>query len=232
MGKLRPSSSIRLFGQFELSRLYRETISVCIDGVQVSHAARSALFVIACMTECESGICYDPETYLPANESHIRTYLNHDRDTFTSAFNELCRIELVQKWNDRGRCIISLNEFIRSSLRMSLTDNARPALIISPKQEIDRPKTAAKFGYVYIARAENGLHKIGKAKNPEQRVRGFAGAVMPFVIELIHTIESNDALQAESILHRRYQHRRRVGEWFELSERDVDALLEITTINF
>lgn len=221
-----------LFGQYDIGKLYRETINVCIEGVKITNTERAALYAVACLCDVGTGICYDPDSNRPANHTDLFAYVGCDKGSFHEAMERLARIELIQVWNDRGRIMITLHEFLRSSLALMVNSRARPALIIEKRQDAEKPTTGRRFGFVYIAKAENGLHKIGRAKDPEARVRGFAGAVMPFVIELIHSIPSNDYLQAEALLHQRYRHCRRVGEWFQLDKHDLDKILDIRQLNF
>ena len=221
-----------LFGQYDIGKLYRETINVCVEGIKLTPSERAALYAVACLSEIGTGICYDPDNNRPADHADLFAYAACDKGAFHDAMERLARLSLIHIWSDRGHIMITLNEYIRSSMELTVNKRARPALIIQKQQSPENPTTSKRFGYVYIARAENGLHKIGRAKDPEARVRGFAGAVMPFVIELIHTIPSNDCIQAESLLHQRYRQCRRVGEWFELSERDLDKILDTRQLNF
>lgn len=221
-----------LFGQYDIGKLYRETINVCLEGVPISPTERSALFTVVCLSEITTGICYDPGSNRPADYSDLFLYSTLGQGNFHAAMDRLARLEIISVWNDRGRMLITLNEYIRASLSMIWNNHATPALIVARRGDGLAPTKGRRFGYVYVARAENGLHKIGRSKTPEDRVRGFAGAIMPFIIELIHTIPSNDYAQAERLLHQRYAHCRRVGEWFDLSERDLDKLLDVRQLNF
>lgn len=224
-----------LFGEYDIGALYKETISVCLEGVKLTPTERATLFAIVCLSEVTTGICYNPDTMRAAQQDDVYAYVAADYEGFCDAFARLARIELLHLWNDKGRMLITLNEYMRSSLHLMWNDNARPAMIITRREDdehVFHHTRTRREGFVYIARAENGLHKIGRARDPERRVRGFAGAVMPFVIELIHKIPSNDAIQAEKLLHQRYSHCRRVGEWFDLDTCDVDDLREIRRLNF
>lgn len=221
-----------LFGEYDIGALYKETIAFCLDGLTVQVSERNLLYAIACLSETTTGVCYDPDTKRPAMRDDLLAYVSLDKLSFCNAFARLAQLELIYLWSDRGKMVITLNEYIRSSLMLIWSNNARPALIIAKRQDVEQRPKSKRAGYVYIARAENGLHKIGRARDPEQRVRGFAGAVMPFLIELIHKIPSNDCYQAERLLHQRYQHCRRAGEWFQLTDRDVEDLLDTRRLNF
>lgn len=78
-------------------------------------------------------------------------------------------------------------------------------------------------GYVYLFRAENGVYKIGSSKDPTARLQGFA--TLPFGLDLIHQMPSNDPRWVERMLHKRFALKRVRGEWFALDERDVTAIV-------
>lgn len=76
-------------------------------------------------------------------------------------------------------------------------------------------------GFIYIY-GGSGMYKIGKTKNVKVRVRSFL--TLPFKASLIHTIEATDARAAELHYHERYKDKRTNGEWFNLSDEDIEAL--------
>lgn len=78
-------------------------------------------------------------------------------------------------------------------------------------------------GYVYLALMKIGREKrfkIGKANIVEQRTRQIA-VHLPEELELIHAISTDDAYGIESYWHKRFNEKRRGGEWFELTSDDV-----------
>lgn len=74
-------------------------------------------------------------------------------------------------------------------------------------------------GYIYIVKAGNGLYKIGHATRVEKRIRK-----LPFEVELIHSIDADNVLQAEKMLHYRYRKFLVGGEWFQLSSKEIGEL--------
>lgn len=75
-------------------------------------------------------------------------------------------------------------------------------------------------GYVYVAGGD-GYFKIGRSKSPVERVNGMS-TKLPFEIEIIHVIETNDMCRLESDLHERFGALRLNGEWFNLGGRNID----------
>ena len=102
-----------------------------------------------------------------------------------------------------------------------------PPVSIAPHAGPHRP--FARHGYVYVLKSQDGLYKIGKSISPTVRIRSL-GVVLPFSIEPIHLIESDDYTVAESILHRKFAASRVRGEWFSLSGADLEWLLSLTSL--
>lgn len=78
----------------------------------------------------------------------------------------------------------------------------------------------SRRGRVYLLRAENGLHKIGRTANPSDRLKTFS-VKLPFQVQFEHLIETNDMYALESKLHKLFAEKNIAGEWFELSPEDV-----------
>lgn len=75
---------------------------------------------------------------------------------------------------------------------------------------------------VYLIHQTNSkLYKIGVSKHVRKRLKenqtGNGNE-----LEIIATVPSEIPYKVESLIHRRWQTKRRVGEWFELTEEDVN----------
>ena len=82
-------------------------------------------------------------------------------------------------------------------------------------------KKAGKPTFIYLMHNErNGYYKIGRANNVEYRERTLQGEDPQ--ITTIHTISSTTALEKE--LHHFFSEKRIRGEWFNLSQEDVDFI--------
>lgn len=100
--------------------------------------------------------------------------------------------------------------------------------IINDQPVLENPflkdkKQQDKSGFVYLIKSERGDYKIGKSKNPEDRLKTF-DIRLPFHIEYICTIKSNDMNKLEKELHAKYDHLRIDGEWFKLTSEEVDQI--------
>lgn len=94
--------------------------------------------------------------------------------------------------------------------------------------QIARPKKKVndyKIGYVYLIKAENGLYKIGRSKTPDARISTITKTIGPMEIQTIHTAFYPDCYKAESELHQMFKEKRRRGEWFELTDKEVMAVI-------
>ncbi len=76
-------------------------------------------------------------------------------------------------------------------------------------------------GYVYLIRSPTGAYKIGRSKNPKDRIQTFE-VKLPFEIQYIVTIRASNMSGLERALHEKYGAKRINGEWFALDEQDVD----------
>lgn len=80
-----------------------------------------------------------------------------------------------------------------------------------------------KVGYVYLIGPVDGCYKIGKSKDPAQRVKAFN---LP-VGTIEHVISSAVPYRLESFIHLAFSHRRVRGEWFRLDESEIAAFKSV-----
>lgn len=76
-------------------------------------------------------------------------------------------------------------------------------------------------GFVYLVRSGK-FHKIGRSNDHGRRTYEI-GLQLPEKLEVVHTIETDDAVGIERYWHERFRDRRRNGEWFLLTRADVAA---------
>lgn len=84
-------------------------------------------------------------------------------------------------------------------------------------------------GYVYILVGGDcrTYYKIGRSKYPPARLY-IVSTQLPFRVELLHLIKSDNAAKAEFFLHRRFADKRLNGEWFALDPEDVYYICNLT----
>ena len=90
-------------------------------------------------------------------------------------------------------------------------------------QEPEAAAAAAQvdFGYVYLLRSGR-FYKIGRSNSVGRRERELA-IQLPEKAALVHSIKTDDPQGIEAYWHRRFQDRRKNGEWFELKPEDLAA---------
>lgn len=87
-------------------------------------------------------------------------------------------------------------------------------------------------GYIYLLRAvtPDNHYKIGLSKDPVKRIESM-GVKLPFPIEPLHQFPTNHRFKAEKNLHEKYADKRVNGEWFNLSDADVQEICAIGRMN-
>lgn len=88
--------------------------------------------------------------------------------------------------------------------------------------QIDEEKgTVEEIGFVYLLKARN-FYKIGRSNAFGRRERELA-IQLPEKANTVHPIRTDDPVGIEAYWHKRFESKRRHGEWFELSAADVKA---------
>lgn len=95
-----------------------------------------------------------------------------------------------------------------------------------------RPKRVPRVhkpqpGYVYVVEG-GGYYKIGKAKDIRNRTTWFE-LKLPFEVKLVYLIESEYYSETEKELHLAFANKRINGEWFDLTEEDLDYIMRTYT---
>jgi hypothetical protein len=126
--------------------------------------------------------------------------------------------------------VVSLlsNEYASDGLK-KLVSSYLDGSLREKRKEISETKPAVKKklpGFVYLILAENGLYKIGKAKDVSSRLRPFS-VTFPMKFSLVHSFHSDNYSLAEAKLHDEFDGKRDVGEWFRLDSKDVEYIVSI-----
>ncbi len=96
----------------------------------------------------------------------------------------------------------------------------------------EQPGPIDDSGQIYILKW-GSVYKIGRSKDAEKRFNQIKEdykriqPIMPYAIELIHIIETDNMYESEKIMHKNFENRRINGEWFELSELEINEILNI-----
>lgn len=77
-------------------------------------------------------------------------------------------------------------------------------------------------GFVYLIKsADTGLYKIGVAKNVPNRLQTIKRQSGEH-LEVIRIFQAQDKYLYEGRMHRFFEDKRKSGEWFDLSQQDLD----------
>jgi len=96
-------------------------------------------------------------------------------------------------------------------------------------QEVEYTLYKSQTGYSRGMVRPASFYKIGIAKDPEGRCSGMNGST-PHDLELVTTIECDDAKHVESELHSMYSRNCVGGEWFKLTSNDVNSFMAIDAL--
>lgn len=77
------------------------------------------------------------------------------------------------------------------------------------------------MGFVYLLKAGR-FHKIGRTNAVGRQERELA-IQLPERAKVVHSIKTDDPTGIEEYWHKRFNNRRKNGEWFELTLSDVAA---------
>lgn len=93
--------------------------------------------------------------------------------------------------------------------------------VFNTEEKPERRSCKTELRLIYVMRnSRNGLYKIGISRNPQYRENTLASQE-PEIALLFSRIGT---VQNEQWLHSFFSHKRKRGEWFELSENDVEFI--------
>ena len=132
-------------------------------------------------------------------------------------------LDEIQKWIDTKSLVIHMetgeNWNIGTNMVIKISFHAADGMV--PREQ------NKKSGYVYLLHCPtNNLYKIGRSKNTPLRHYEIEKQ-SPVDIVLLHTFYSKNSSNAEKILHDKNINKRIKGEWFNLSNEEVEEIKDI-----
>jgi hypothetical protein len=101
-----------------------------------------------------------------------------------------------------------------------------PIEIPPPPDPPPKPDPPDRSGYIYLLGPSNGLYKIGRTIDVEQRLKSIQ-TYFPHKLNLVCCHETSDMYNAEGFAHALFEDKRVRGEWFELSPNDVQCFKDL-----
>ena len=138
---------------------------------------------------------------------------------------ELSRQRLKERYGIQNEEVLQLVVVMNKLLdlnkqQLSLQEKRQKKTLI---EKVNQLVSNAGEGYVYFVKEHaNGTVKIGKALNPYQRILKGFGVKIPFQLELLYLIRSDKPLVTEKLFHEHFRENQINGEWFRLSQADMD----------
>jgi len=125
---------------------------------------------------------------------------------------------LIQHFQIGNKRKVTRDELLR--LLSEGTKQAKEASVEVLQEMANKNK---KHCCVYIINGNNGLYKIGMTSGLRSRLKILCESV-PFKIDLVGIIKTEDHKKLESQLHVKFKNCRVKGEWFLLSDSDLEEI--------
>jgi len=109
-------------------------------------------------------------------------------------------------------------------LMLSESFQDSPRDVVLKNFRIDNRPPEDKAGFVYFLHgAGTGFYKIGHTNCLDRRIKQISPK-LPFRLELVHSIETDDRYLLESFAHKYFEKKRLEGEWFDLDSMDMHEI--------
>lgn len=160
----------------------------------------------------EHGVCGKCEARIRRkHDTHI--HIKYKNDSMLMPFLQSGKFLSKERW---ASIKLKIDKFYAST---SMDDIERYNASIQKKERNIVPSASA--GYLYLLRSNVGYYKIGRTINVDVRV-GQHLRDYPVTLDVVHVVVVPDMIRYESWLLSKFSDRKMQGEWFSLSDDDVN----------
>jgi hypothetical protein len=167
------------------------------------------------------------EAYI-SRESFLYAGENPDFNTVPDGYDHAlftgiwwCLTEQRDRFRDEERAFLRAYRHMASKVllsRMGAVWNKYAEYLPGPGKRVN--------GYVYLVQSPTGAYKIGRSKNPKDRLKTF-GVLLPFEVSYVTVIPTSNMSGMERALHNTFAEKRINGEWFMLTPEDRMLLVAL-----
>ena len=172
--------------------------------------ALQAAYTDEALLERYAGLVLDLGHVPVANELKLHAKTNPDFPSHNT----------FARFGTKRQLLSKLHDFARARDELApVAKLCEPAVVAEPLDQLPVVKGEDAIGFVYLIKA--GRHyKIGKTNAVGRRERELA-IQLPEKSQTVHAIRTDDPSGIEAYWHRRFEAKRKNGEWFELTAQDV-----------
>lgn len=129
---------------------------------------------------------------------------------------------LLGRFGNKQQLLVRLLEYVQTHAKdKDLIPLIAAAVTPAAQEEESVSADETEIGFVYLLRSGR-YSKIGRSNAAGRRERELA-IQLPEKASMVHVIRTDDPAGIEAYWHRRFAERRKNGEWFELSAKDIAA---------
>ena len=158
---------------------------------------------------------YNELQYLEQTIEDLARFAGVSKQVITNANKILEACSFIEIEKPTGKA-----KLMHAPMRIRLFNPYSPT-----SEQIDFYLNKPNKGYIYLLEEPtNRWYKIGMSRDANKRIKGLR---LPFKVTMLHSFPSDDVAQVEQYLHEKFADKRLHGEWFALTQEDVNWLCSI-----
>lgn len=157
----------------------------------------------------------------------MRFYLTNidNEENFGRMGNGIGQVMTKEEWD---KLVVVMDDFYSNHSKEEIdrhNEKCEEDLYKELNESNERAKKSHKeSSNVYFIRSDKGLVKVGVSKNVNKRLSQLQIS-SPYKLELLYSFSSDKAYEDEKTLHEFLKDKQTTNEWFKISKRDVNKLI-------